>query len=759
MKICVVVIIYVCSISSFAQGLVINEIMTSNDHTISDQDGEYVDWIELYNRSSSPINLQNFKLSDDPTHIDKWSFPSISIDAYGFLIVFASGKDRNAMELHTNFKIKSSGEVIILSDQTSFIIDSIPPVSLETDKTYGRLNDGTPNLGFLSDPTPNQSNNSQQFINEIIFSDRSGFYKNSFDLTLTSDDSVYYTLDGSMPSLQSNLYTDPISISSIAPNTISLIPTNHIPYVPNIWPNDEFGFQTPQNDLNKGVVLRAMSFKNGAPTSKVYSHTYFTENIEYTFPVISLITDSLNLFDRDTGIYLPGTHLDSSNMDWTGNYYQRGDGWERMGNIDFFDDKRNLVFSEAVGFRISGQKSRSAPQKSIRLYFRDEYGSSKINYPFFRSRNYSDFKRIILRSSFTYWWGRNTLFQDDLLHTFVSQNNLDIDVQMSRPSILFINGEYWGIHNIRERQDKHYLESIHGIDGDSVDIIEGNMSVEGNAYDFIELINFVELNDLSNPLNYEFVKNKIDIDNYIDYFIVEMYFNNQDWPANNVKIWRLQSPHSKWRWMLYDLDAAMSDYEGSSFDYMSGATDKQSVLFNSLLRSNAFKNKFLDRFIFHLKTTFNPNRMNELIHQFQSIYEPEIAEHISRWSNPVDYNSWKNSCDFLRTFIENRPCHMKDILIDQFNLKDMGEFDCLYNNSFDVKIFPNPSSGKFTLSMNKAEEVKGSITVFNGLGQNVYNKIFNSNISQIDLSFLGNGIYFFRLDIDGGYETKKIVID
>jgi len=735
--------------------------MTSNDHTIADEDGEYPDWIELYNNSSSPINLQNFKLSDDHNHIDKWSFPSISIDAYSFLIVFASGKNRNSIhELHANFKIKSSGEFITLSDQTNFIIDSIPPVSLETDKTYGRLYDGTPNLGFISNPTPNQSNNSEQFINEIIFSHLSGFYKNSFDLTLTSDDSVYYTLDGSMPSLHSNLYTDPISISSIAPNTISLIKTNHIPYVPNIWPNYEFGFQTPQNDLNKGVVLRAMSFKNGAPTSKVYSHTYFTENIEYTFPVISLITDSLNLFDNDTGIYVPGIHLDSSNMDWTGNYYQRGDEWERIGNIDFFDGTGNLVLSEVVGFRISGQKSRSAPQKSIRIYFRDEYGTSKINYPFFPSRSYNDFKRILLRSSFTYWWGRNTLFQDDLLQTFVSQNNLDLDVQMSRPSIVFINGEYWGIHNIRERQDKHYLESIHEIDGDSVDIIEGNLSViEGNADDFIELMNFVELNDLSNSLNYEFVKNKIDIDNYIDYFIVEMYFNNQDWPANNVKLWRSQSPHSKWRWLLYDLDAAISDYEGNSFDYISGATDKQSILFNSLLRNNAFKNKFLDRFIFHLKTTFNPNRINELIHQFQSIYEPEIAEHILRWSNPVDYNSWKNSCDFLRTFIENRPCHMKDILIDQFNLNDMDEFDCLYNNSIDVKIFPNPSSGKFTVLINKPKEVKASIAVFNGLGQNVYNKILNSNISQMDLSFLGNGIYFFRLDIDGVYETKKIVID
>lgn len=745
---------------SFSQHVILNEIMSSNYQVIADEDGDYVDWIELYNNSNIPINLEHFKLTDDPSVIDKWSFPSIIINPHEFLLVFASGKNRITLnQLHTNFKIDSDGEPLILSSPNHNIIDSYSPISLGQNKSYGRLNDGTPNIGFLSIATPNQSNNSAEFITEIHFSTPSGFYSTPFELILDCQDSIYYTLDGSIPTLNSNLYTSSIHVSSNSPNKFSLITTSPLVYLPDEWPNSEFGFQLPQENLNKGMILRTVSYKNGIATSKIYNHTYFTTPNKYTLPVLSLITDSLNLFDQDTGIYVPG----NLNANWTGNYNQRGITWERSGNLDYFGHNGNLKFSKPIGFRISGQSTRSKPQKSIRIYFRGEYESTKVKYPFFPKRNYSEFKRIILRSSFTYWWGKNTLFQDDFLQTVVSQNNIDLDFQMSQASVLFINGEYWGLHNIRERQDKYYLAAIHAINPDSIDILAGNLSViEGSSNEFTELIDFVESHDLSEVGNYEFVNSKIDINNYINYCIIEMYFNNTDWPKNNLKLWKSKKTDSKWRFLLYDLDATLSNYKTNPFDSFSDSLNAQCNLFNSLLTNKTFKAKFINQFIYHLQTTFNPKVNIQLIDEFESIYDPEIKEHIKRWSNPNSYAKWKENCESMKTFISNRPCYMKDILINKFHLNDMDEFDCYYRlnqKNEPVLIYPNPNNGNFTLLIKEQKENNpGNIIIYDQLGKKVYTQTILNNALQVNLNNLSNGIYFVKIEYGGELHTEKIII-
>ncbi len=761
MKLLLFISFLFCWTAIFSQDIVINEFMSDNNQTIADEDGDFVDWIELYNNSNTTINLHGLKLSDDPDNLDKWVFPSVFIAPNGFLIIFASGKDRtNSDPLHTNFKIKASGEPIILSNQDNVKIDSLPAIPLEPDKSYGRLDDGTENLGYFMNPTPNYSNNGQQFEKEIMISRTPGFYTGPFYLKLSCEDSVYFTLDGSNPTVKSKLFTDTILISSSLPNKLSLIPTTSINYDPDLWPNNEFGFRAPQYNLNKARVLRMQSFKNGVKTSKIYNATYFTNDRNYTFPVISLITDSLNLFNHDSGIYIPGVHLVSNNLHWTGNYYQRGEDWERSGNIELFNSSGELEFSKEIGFRISGQASRSAPQKSIRIYFEDEFGSSGINYPFFPDRDYSNYERLILRSSFTYWWGKNSLFQDDFLQTAVSQSEFNVDLQMTLPSVLFINGEYWGIHNIRERQDKYYLQSIYGIDKDSVDIIEGNMTViEGSAETFIYLMEFVELNDLSITSNYEFVKANIDIHNYIDYFIIQTYFGNYDWPHNNIKMWKMQRTNSKWKWLLFDLDATINDVSFNPFNHINNSSGTQVLLFNSLLQNEEFKSEFVQRYAYHLQNSFNPGIINSQLDQFISKYSPEVSEHIYRWGNPSDYYTWIKSCDHIREFIENRPCYMKEILIEQFELHDLS-FDCFYNLPHEnaINIYPNPSAGNITIVFNDKTGEPKEIRIINVMGQIIYQNDTDNLIHHLDLSFLKNGVYFIQILGSNSNKTEKLLI-
>lgn len=746
-----------------SQGVTINEVVSSNYNSISDEDGDFSDWIELYNNASISIDLDGYFLSDEFDENQKWTFPSVTIQPNDFLIVFISGKNKlDITELHTNFKIKSSGERIVLSDASYLVLDNMVIPSLKSGQSYGRINDGTINLGIISNPTPGVSNNNESLLTEITFSKQSGFYDTAFELSITCTDSVFYTFDGSMPSNSSNLYTNTISISKPVSNYLSLIPTTPLEYNPDIWPNKEFGFQEPQNNIRKAVVISAVSYKNGAVSSQLYHETYFIQKKKTVFPVLSLITDSLALFDFDEGIYVPGTYLNEDNEGWTGNYFKRGIDWEKIGNVEWFDQSGKLKFSEPAGFRISGQKSRSAPQKSIRLYFRGEYGRSSLKKSIFINREYEEYKRLTLRTSFTYWWGRNTLFQDDLIHKVVSTKNFDLDVQMSRPSILFINGEYWGIHNLRERQDKYYFESIYDLDKDSIDIITGNLTAEqGSSLTFLNLLDFIEKHDLSVQSNYDHVSALMNINNFIDYNIAETFFGNGDWPANNVRMWRKQSGDTRWKWLFYDLDAAIGNVNLNPFIKLKASTAPHSKIYNALMKNEDFESAFITKYIYHLQKSFNPNATVNTLNEFKILYAPEISEHIIRWQNPNSYQNWESNCDYLENFLRNRPCFIKAILIEEFELDNLDEFNCLYQQSSSsgiIKVYPNPSLGQFTMLLDVEGEIEGTIKVVNSIGQIVYSDSFMSVVHEFDLGFLSNGmytIYFYNNQVSA---TKKVII-
>ncbi|MFK8037233.1 MAG: CotH kinase family protein [Crocinitomicaceae bacterium] len=763
MRLLTLIIFTQLSVCVFSQNLVINEVMSSNSTSIFDEDGDFVDWIELYNNSNSAIDLEGYYLSDELDETQKWTFPSVTVNPNDFLLVFASGKDRvSSSQLHSNFKISSSGERIILSNASGTILDNLNLPSLKSNQTYGRVDDGTANFGIISNPTPGLSNNSEQLLKVINFSKPSGFYAESFSLEMTCADSVYYTTDGSIPSLNSKLYVQAIPISKPLQNNLSIIPTTHLAFDPDIWPNKISGFQIPQTNVRKAVVIKAVAFKNGEMTSLIYSQTYFAEKHDYTFPVLSITIDSLSLFDYDKGIYVPGKYLDEDNAGWTGNYFKRGDAWEKIGNLEWFNKAGELDFSENVGLRISGQKSRSAPQKSMRLYFRDEYGRSSLKKSIFDNRDYGEHKRIIMRSSFTSWWQRNTLFQDDYIHTLVGNSSIDLDVQMSKPSHLFINGEYWGIHNLRERQDKYYFENIHNVDQDSINVVNGNGAVEvGSGDSYLDLLDFIANHDLTIKANYNEIEKFLDIKNFMDYMIVETYFGNRDWPGNNVKLWSKQKGDTRWRWLLYDLDAAIGDVNLNPFTKLQESDVKLAIIYNGLMKNEGFKTDFVSRYIYHLENSFAPISALSIFDEFKSLYDPEISHHITRWQIPKSYDKWQSDCDYLENFLNTRPCVMKNHLINEFGLDNLENFNCLYEQSDDfetIKLFPNPSSGQFTMLLDLEGNLGGTVTIYNNIGQAVYSNAITSVVMELDLSFLSNGFYTVNFRNNQISASEKIII-
>lgn len=737
----------------------INEFMSLNNQTLQDEDGDYSDWIEIYNPSVDDINLLAYSLSDNMENPEKWSFPDIVLPAEGFILVFASGKDKiNSLFLHTNFKISSDGEAMYLFSYTGELLDSTDPISLNSDRSYGRSMDGSSNWGVYIHSTPGNSNNDQQFEQNIAFSHESGFYESPFYLNLQCLDTIRFTLNGSAPNNQSPVYNEPLYIYSDYLNGISMIPTNSFvgyggdPYI------EEYYWRPPKGNVEKAVIVRAQSFKDGMPSGDVFNGSFFIGSKTYSFPVISLMTDSLGLFGYDSGIYVPGQHFDEQDVVMSGNFHQKGSDWERVAGFDFFDESGKIQISTQVGSRIHGAKSRAAPQKSLRIYARPKYGSPDITYPFFSNRNYDTFQRLIFRSPYTYyWWGQNTLFRDDMIQSHIAAEFPEMDVQHSLPAVLFLNGEYWGIHNIRERQDEFYFESLYGVSPDSIDILQGNLNASaGSAEEYQALLDYVYSTDLSGESAYQHLNELIDVENYMDYLIIQLYFGNYDWPGNNTKFWKEKKAGEKWKWMVFDLDATLWDYNENHLQRLYDINPTE-LFFREMLRNESFEKQFVERFSYCLNGPFHPDKLESKIWEFKNRYEPEVDEHIRRWGSPVSYQEWMNSINHMVDYVRNRPCAMKFMLIDFFGIEEMN-FPCVASPENWVSVFPNPCSDYLRISVDVELKEGITISLIDGQGRRVYHGKLEDYSMEINTSHVSSGMYFLQVVSGEDIFMKKLMV-
>jgi hypothetical protein len=666
-----------------SQSLAINEVMAANRSTISDENGDYEDWIELYNYGSVAVSLNGFGLTDDPENPFRWTFPSVMIQPGEYLLVWASGKNRRSTgsPLHTNFSISAGGEEIFLFTPDEQIIDQIPPTTIPEGTSYGRFPDGTGDFHYFREPTPGEQNGTARYagiLDRVEFSHEPGFYTSNFSLELSHPDNdvtIYYTWNGSVPDNTSMPYNSDIVVSdrSNADNQHSMIPTNFI--------TDWRGWKEPEGKVAKGTIIRAVATKPGYIESPVSSASYFVfpegEN-RYSVDVVSIITDHDNLFSDSHGIYVPGTHYTGNQS--TGNYYQRGIEWERPASFEFFGD--DTYFQQDIGIRIHGGWTRRDPIKSLRLYARGDYGESRFNYRFFPELPYTSYNRLLLRNSGNDW--ANTMFRDAAAQSLVSHI---LDIQAYRPSVVFINGEYWGIKNFRERVDQHYIGRRFGVNPDNIDLLTRDNEVkEGDNQHYNRMIEFVRGNDMRIESNYQQVQEMMDVENYLDYYSAQVYYANTDWPANNIDFWRLRVPYDpaapkghdgRWRWILYDVDRALGLFQDYTYNYdmiayitqeFNNNREWPNFLFRNLLENETFKNSFINRLADHLNTIFIPSRVHSVIDDFSNRIEQEIPEHIHRWRYPSSPDQWQQQVQTMHNNAANRPDYVRQHLMDHFGI-------------------------------------------------------------------------------------------
>ena len=377
----------------------INEFMLSNSDAFSASDDEYPDWLELYNGSNEDVYLQGYGLSDNYDDPFKWVFPDVIIPQGHFIVVFASGEDEFEYGyFHTNFKLSSSGEEILLTKPNGIPVDEIEPVSVGENISYGRYPDGSEHMERLFAHSAGDSNNE---TNGIHFSHEPGFFASSIELILSpsGNQDIRFTTDGSDPSFDSPLYTTPIVLDELvnAPNVYSDILTSP-------------SWESPIDPVYKCHIIRAALFDGDEIDSDIYHKTYFIDPDTFErfegYNVISIISDPDNFFSAETGIYVPGDFFETSNTTWTGNYFQKGIEWERDGNFQYFSTQGELLVDQNVGLRIHGGKGRNLPQKSLRIYARDEYGAPRVNHELFDFKDSRIFSRLVVRNSLSGWQKR-----------------------------------------------------------------------------------------------------------------------------------------------------------------------------------------------------------------------------------------------------------------------------------------------------------------------------------------------------------------
>ncbi len=686
-----------CYSSEAANHIVINEVCSKNFSVICNENGDYADYVELYNPAIVPVSLSGFSLSNSKNNLNRCLLDTVIIPAKGHTLIWLDGSAGNIVR-HASFKLSSQGGEIYLNNQYGRTIDSIRVPKLEYNTVFARIKDGCREWGRQT-PTAGESNDNSETILLLeldmpSFSAESGFYENEFLLKLSANENedIFFTLDGSEPTLESQKYTEPIMIcdaskkENLYADRTDL--TADMEYIPNF-------------KVDKGTVVRAMAYSpSDGIASKTATAIYFVGlNLEEydSYAVLSLVTDPDNLFDEKKGIYGNGEALknyieqvgvQNGNIpeeftDSVGNTYYKymstnafktGREWERLANIIFFDEKHTKVLEQMVGIRISGQSSRNAVQKSFNLYARDIYdGNEIIAYNFFENMKYSSVK---LRNGGSDY-ARSKIY-DSFLQSVVKDR--DVSVQDSRPCVVFLNGEYWGIYNIRERYKEDYFQNHYGISENDIWMLDSgrpNLGGEWDAWnDYDAVLKFISENDMECAENYKHAGELIDIQSLIDFYCIQLYIDNNDVGFDkNIAIWRSKQKSDgkykdgRWRFMLYDLDGALNNPEHNTFDDSAGCDLMGEEMIKSLLKNREFQERFVDSFEEIADNNFDYMDIHEKLRIWQNHYQLQAVKSHQRFiSKDIGKEEYEEYISYIDDFFKIRRNYIMEYLKEEMKV-------------------------------------------------------------------------------------------
>lgn len=645
------VVFLIGRIGSLQAQVVVNEVSASNWSQYPDNFGAFEDWIELFNTTATAVDLSGWYLSDSQNNNTKWQFPAgASIPANGHLVVFCSGRNTSTGTIHhSNFKLNQTDEErAVLSDTSAVIVSNFKlEQRTKINHSWGRSSDGVATWDLFTTPTPGAANTgaSAYYAAKPILDPPAGRYPGSIMLTMTSPDagtSIRYTVDGSIPTATSTLYSAPVAV-------------------------------------NATTVVKAACFPNaGTASSFVETNTYLI-NVTHTVSILSI-----------SGPQLP-TLLNGSQI-------------EPVGDMEFFDPDGTFRGEAEGEFNKHGNDSWAYAQRGFDYVARDEFGQGDaMRFKVFRTKNREHFQRLIIKAAASDNYpfeNGGAHIRDAYVQALSHEGGLHVDERTYEPCVLYLNGQYWGVYEVREKVDDHDFTG-HYYDQEREDLYYlktwgGTWEEYGQGFaanEWNSLRTYINSNNMGDATSFTYVESLLNWKSLVDYFVLNSYIVSKDWLNWNTGWWRGLNPAGdgrRWRYTLWDQDACFGHYTNfTSIPDTSpnadpcnaenlpnpGGQGHTDILEKLIAENQQVSDYYTNRYIDLGNTVFSCANMLPFLDSLVALIAPEMPMQVSRWGGSV--GQWEANVSSMRSFIETRCSAIQSGLVDCYDLE--GPFDVVFN--------------------------------------------------------------------------------
>jgi gliding motility-associated-like protein len=671
-----------CGVHLQAQ-VVVNEVCASNLGTYPDNYGEFEDWFELYNPTGAAVDISGWWLSNRSGNPLKWQVPAGTTIAAGGRQVFICSKRDEVVGgfIHTSFNLnQSESDHVMLSTPAGDLVDDFeftPDMRTKLGHSRGRTTDGAPNWSLFNTPTPDAANAgaSPEYLAKPTLNPGAGFYGGAQNVTITgpAGATIRYTTDGAEPTATSTVYAGPIGV-------------------------------------NATTVIRAACFGGaGDQPSFVETNTYFI-NANHTVAVLSISGDQLDDLLNGNG------------------------GIEPFGCFEYFGEDGTLR-DEAVGeFNEHGQDSWAYDQRGFDYVVRDQTGyNDAINYPVFRTKDRDEYQRLIIKAAagdnFNFGPGQPAHIRDAYVQALSQTGELRLDERSYEPAVLYLNGQYWGVYDMREKVDDHdFTRYYYDQDEFNIQMLKtwgGTWSEYGGAQaqtDWDALRNYIMSNNMGDPTAFANVDAQYNWKSLIDYFCLNSYTVCADWLNWNTGWWRGLDPngeHKKWGYILWDMDATFGHY--TNFTGIPNQTPTadpcdaeelpdpggqgHTLILEKLIAENQMVHDYyVNRYIDLGNSLFKCDHMLPFLDSLVALIAPEMPGQIARWGGSMA--QWEANVQVMRNFIEQRCVAIEEGMVDCYELE--GPVDVIFN------VDP-PLSGSIVINSIQPETYPWSGTFYGGI--------------------------------------------